>query len=215
MIKRSSPPLGLRAVAILAAALVALAATACTDNDATPTASGSTPTATASGVGTGTATEPASTTQAASPTPTATDGTGTDTGTASATASLTATPEDDPDKLALLRRNLVSSLTTGLTPDETRDALEDIEVVTVALVIEEREVWIAATSGSGIYSLPESREHVARGLRVDRRPRTDGRTQRHVRAAAVRWFRPLLGRLVVQLDAGRRDRHGPGWRCTA
>ena len=166
MIKRSSPLPGLRAVAILAAALVALAATACTDNDATPTATGGTPTATASGVGAGTATEPASTTQTASPTPAATDGTGTDTGTASATASLTATPEDDPDKLALLRRNLVSSLTTGLTPDETRDALEDIEVVTVALVIEEREVWIAATSGSGIYSLPESREHVAAAYEV-------------------------------------------------
>lgn len=165
MIKRSSPPPGLRPVAILAAALVALAATACTDNDPTPTAGGGTPTATASAVGTDSATEPASTTPAGNLTPTATDG-----ATETATADLTATPDDETDEEpsaeALLSRNLVSSLTTGLTPDETREALEDIEVVTVTLAIEEREVWIAATSGSGIYSLPESREHVAAAYEI-------------------------------------------------
>lgn len=166
MITRPSPPSRLRVAAILAAALVALTVAACNDNASAPTTDGSgTPTVSASPAGTGTATEPASTTEAASPTPTPT-GTGTGTDTATATASLTATPDDDPDKLTLLRRNLVSSLTTGLSPDETREALDDIEVVTVALVIEEREVWIAATSGSGIYSLPESREHVAAAYEI-------------------------------------------------
>lgn len=170
MIKRSISPFGLRTAAVLATALVALTAAACSGSDPTPTTGGGgTPTVAGatSGTGTGTATEPASTTQTSNPTATnAATGTatgaatGTATGSGTATASVTATPED-PDPQAALRRNLMSSLTTGLSPDETREALESIEVVTVTLAFDSREVWVATTSGSGIYELPESRSHVA------------------------------------------------------
>ncbi|MGE3960976.1 MAG: hypothetical protein AB7F65_04775 [Dehalococcoidia bacterium] len=65
------------------------------------------------------------------------------------------------DSQAQLRRSLLSNLTIGLDPGETRQALESIEVVTASFSTADRELWVAVTSGSGIYELPEAREHVA------------------------------------------------------
>jgi len=65
------------------------------------------------------------------------------------------------DSQAQLRRNLLSSLTIGLDPAETRDALDGIQVVTASFTTSDRELWVAVTSGPGIYDLPEAREHVA------------------------------------------------------
>jgi len=48
-----------------------------------------------------------------------------------------------------------------MNPDETRDAIENIEVVTAPLQAEGRTLRVAITSGSGIYDLPEHRDHVA------------------------------------------------------
>ncbi len=134
----------------MATALLAVSLTACNGTDPIPTPSGTGSSSTAE-PGTGTPSEPAST-----PTPTEpADGTAT----ATASASITATADtEDPE--GAIRRSLLTSLTIGMTPDETRDALEDIEVVTAALQAEGRTLRVAITSGAGIYELPEPREHV-------------------------------------------------------
>ncbi|MCA9849163.1 MAG: hypothetical protein KC461_00755 [Dehalococcoidia bacterium] len=154
MISTTGPRFRSRIATAMAAAFVALAVVACGDGSGTPTPEGTTETSTSSP--SSTTTEPASTT--AAPTLTGTSGS-TSTGTASATASMTVTATADSQ--AQLRRNLLSNLTIGLDPAETRDALDGIEVVTAAFNTSDRELWVAVTSGPGIYDLPEAREHVA------------------------------------------------------
>ncbi len=143
---------GVRLAAATAIAVVALGAVACANPDIDPTAGDASGTATSTGTSSSTATEPPNT-----PSSTGTVPGGT---TETATASLTATSAPgDPE--AALRRSLLSSLTTGLAPDETRQALQGIEVVTAPIEAEGRTLRVAVTSGAGIYDLPEAREHVA------------------------------------------------------
>lgn len=144
--------LGLRMAATLAACALAVGTVACSGSDVDPSPGGAGGSATSPATGSSTATEPAST---PSSTGTAPGGT-----TETATASLTATTAA-PDPEAALRRSLLSSLTTGLDPANTREALNDIEVVTAPLEAEGRTLRVAVTSGAGIYALPEAREHVA------------------------------------------------------
>ena len=155
MITHPSPHLGrlgLRLVVALTAGALAMGTLACNGADVDPSAGGTTGTGTSPATGSSTATEPASTPSSA--------GTATGGSTETATASLTATTVA-PDPEAALRRSLLSSLTTGLSPESTREALKDIEVVTTPLAAEGRTLRVAVTSGAGIYALPEAREHVA------------------------------------------------------
>ncbi|MCK9495529.1 MAG: hypothetical protein M0R75_08535 [Dehalococcoidia bacterium] len=151
----SRPRFGAIAVG-LATGLVAIAAAACSNGDPIPTIeSGTDGPASETPVASDTATEPASTSTTVRPggSPSATA-----TGTAEATEEPTATTEVDP--LAQLRPALLSSLTIGLDPGSVGAALDEIEVVALELPTEDRDLWVAVTSGSGIYDLPEPREHV-------------------------------------------------------
>lgn len=146
-----------RHLAALAVCMAAVTAAACNNGGSLPdiegTGSGS---ATQSPTASGTATEPASTSGV---TPVATPTAGV---TETATASATQTAEPDP--LAQLRRSVLSNLTTGLDPASVMAALENIEVITIPLPAEGRELVIAVTSGSGIYDFPQQRDHVAAAL---------------------------------------------------
>ena len=139
-------------VVALAASALAVGTLACGGPDADQSPGGAGGSATSPASGASTATEPASTPSSAGAAP----GGSTETATASLTATTAA-----PDPEAALRRSLLSSLTTGLDPASTRDALKDIEVVTAPLEAEGRTLRVAVTSGAGIYALPEAREHVA------------------------------------------------------
>lgn len=137
-------------LATIAAGVVALVAAACNGGDVTPglgdAGTGSSSSPAASGTS-----EPASTTPGS---PTAVTGSGTATMTASATSAST------PDSLGRLRRTLLSNLTIGLDPGSVRTALQAIEVETLEVATEDRDLWFAVTTGPGIYDLPEARDHV-------------------------------------------------------
>src|SRR5690606_24658544 len=121
-------------------------------SDPTPTAS-----STSTHVATeGTARPPTGTptpTRTQIPTPTPTSGEQT------VTATSTLTPTEEP--MEQLRASLLSNLTTGVSPEVARVALEGLEIVTMELRRTDRDLWIAVSSGHGIYDLPGNRAHVA------------------------------------------------------
>jgi len=94
-----------------------------------------------------------STTEPASPSP--------GTGTGATGAEGTQTASATPSTVDRLRTHLLSGLTTQADPAQVRAALEQIEVVSEQFSTSERDLWIAVTSGSGIWDLPDEQTHVA------------------------------------------------------
>ncbi|MEX1021684.1 MAG: hypothetical protein WD058_00930, partial [Dehalococcoidia bacterium] len=92
------------------------------------------------------------------PTPTATAPASTSPG-AEPTATPSPTPEVDP--AVRLRSLLLSGLTAGLATPAPAAALEEIEVLVQPLEHPDRELWLAVTSGSGIYELTDARHLIA------------------------------------------------------
>ena len=76
-------------------------------------------------------------------------------------AGATATATAEPDAQDRLRTHLLSGLTAQSDPALVRAALEQIEVISYQFSSGEPELWLAVTSGSGIWELPEDRTHVA------------------------------------------------------
>lgn len=93
------------------------------------------------------------TTEPTSPSP----GAGTGATGAEGTPAASATPSADER----LRTHLLSGLTTQADPAQVRAALDQIEVVSEQFSTGERNLWIAVTSGSGIWDLPDEQTHVA------------------------------------------------------
>lgn len=93
------------------------------------------------------------TTEPTSPSP----GSGTGATGAEGTPAASATPSADER----LRTHLLSGLTTQADPAQVRAALDQIEVVSEQFSTGERNLWIAVTSGSGIWDLPDEQTHVA------------------------------------------------------
>ncbi|MEX2375315.1 MAG: hypothetical protein WD942_06975 [Dehalococcoidia bacterium] len=79
------------------------------------------------------------------------------------TGTASATPEtsEPPDAQQRLRAHLLSSLVTLTDPAAARVALESVDVIAVPFPSDARDLWVAVTSGAGIWELPDERTHVA------------------------------------------------------
>jgi hypothetical protein len=76
------------------------------------------------------------------------------------TAAAASPPARPADPQQRLRLNLLSSLTVQSDPATVREALEEIEVIAIPIPDDERDLWIAVTSGPGIWSLDDDQVHV-------------------------------------------------------